>query len=179
MFILICLVTSLKSFSQSYPAIDWNRDTVSATVATGGQGKFINDMGASGKKSTTYVTFDVAKLKTIMDNCAANGVANVQFMIVYIRAEDTARYASLHPGMTTNEKKDIIGRQSLILKVPSTAFFNTTQKSGAMIPKDNPLMIALLAAGLVPLDQPYGNLPFAGSVYFGTGTICPPPASCN
>jgi len=179
LFVCIYLLVSAPVLSQS---IDWNADTVSFSTANTAQSKFISDLKNAGRKPTTYVTFDVNKLKDILDNCAAKGVTSIQFMIVYIRTEDTARYASQHPGLSNNDRKDLIGRQTLVIKAPRSAFFSEmqNQKSGAMISKNNPLMISLLAAGLIEIGQPYGGLHFAsGDIYFSTGTICPPPASCN
>lgn len=161
-------------------SINWDSDTVSAAAAAASATKFRSDLNNAGKKATKIVTLPVDKLKDIMDACSANGVSEVKLLIVMIRAEDTAQYSKHNPGMTPAEKKDLIGRQTVILRVPRRAFEPSQSGSRLNIQGKNPLMLSLLATGMVTMDKPIGGIPYGeGDVFFGLGSICPPPTSCD
>ena len=181
--IIILLFISVLSVNSSYSqvdqttGIDFKNDTVSFSAASQAQNKFKNDLSSVGKKATSNVSFPVAKLKEIIDACAAKGIPNVTFLIVSIRKEDTAQYCKHNPNLSPTDKNDLIGRQQLILRVPRTVFFASSSKAGK---NQSTLMTALLLMGLVQMDRPYGDLPFSdGDLYFGLGGICPPPSICN
>lgn len=168
----------LNSQAQTKPGfLDWGTDTVSAGAAASSATKFRSDLNNAGKKATKIVTLPVDKLKEILDACSANGVTDIKAMIVTIRADDTAQYSKRNPGMTAAEKKDIIGRQTIILRVPRKAFGPSGSRIN--VPGNNPLMLSLLAAGMVVMDNPTGVASADEEVYFGLGIICPPPTSCD
>jgi hypothetical protein len=178
----LALLTFLFAFtfgsSMAQSSISLGRDTISATAAQNAQSKFKNDLNACGKKSTSMVTFDVGQLNDIIQQCRLNSIYKVQFVIATLQVKDTAHYLRHHPGLTTSEKADLIGKQTLLIKVPRAAFSGFSQ-SGSYIPKESQLMLSLLAAGLVNVDRPYGKLLLADDMYFEIGTICPPPSICN
>lgn len=158
--------------------IDWSTDTVSAAAASASATKFRSDLNNSGKKATKVVTLPVDKLKDILDACSANGITDIKLLIVSIRSEDTAQYSKHNPGMTPAEKKDLIGRQTVIIRVPRKAFGPSGSRINIL--GNNPLMVSLLAVGMVTMDKPMGGIPYGeGDVFFGLGTICPPPTSCD
>jgi hypothetical protein len=175
--ILLLFITVLGINNSYAQGIDFKTDTVSFDAANQAQSKFKNDLSSSGKKATSNVSIQVAKLKEIVDACAAKGIANVSFLIVSLRKEDTAQYCKHNPGMSSTDKNDLVGRQQLIIRVPRSAFFTSAAKVGK---NQSSLMMSLLLMGLIRLDSPYGDLPLTdGDMYFGLGTICPPPSICN
>ena len=160
------------------PGIEWQKDTVSVEAATKAQARFKTELNNSGKKATMKVSMEVAKLKQIMDALASRGVTNVTFHIVMIRKEDTAQYARRNPGLTTAARNDLIGRQQLVIRVPRTAF--SIPMGSRQQARSSTLMASMLLMGLMPLENNFPGLPDASEdVYFGIGTICPPPASCT
>ncbi len=159
--------------------IDWSKDTVSANAASTASTKLRNELNSAGKKATKVISLPVDKLKEIMDACAANGVADVKVLIVSIGADDAEHYGRRNPGLSAADKKDIIGRQTVIIRVPRAAF-SEASGSGKISPVNNKLMLSLLTAGLVMLDKPFAELPQRGDdIYFSIGNICPPPTSCD
>lgn len=160
--------------------IDWNTDTLSSNAASSSATRFRTDLNNAGRKATKIITLQVDKLKEIMDACYSNGVTDIKVLIIMLRVEDTARYSKRNPGMTAAEKRDIIGRQTIVLKVPRRAFGSSQSGSGININRNNPLMLSLLAAGMFVLDKPVENITMAeGDIYFELGLICPPPTSCD
>lgn len=177
--VLICLyfINSVNVFAQPVTAIQWDRDTVSAATARNGQQRFLDELRGAGKRTTTYVSMSTAKLKDIMDHCATAGIDSVQFMITMIRAQDTAHYIRNNPRLTTAQKRELIGRQMLILRVPRTAF---NEESFGWLQRGSRVLMGLLAHGLILLNPVYWGLPADSDYYyFSTGTICPPPSSCR
>ena len=177
--VLICLYCTITTtiFAQPVTAIQWDRDTVSAVTARNGQQQFLDELRGVNKKTTTYVSMSTAKLKDIMDHCAAAGIDSVQFMITMIRAQDTAHYIRNNPRLTTTQKRDLIGRQMLILRVPRAAF---NEESFGWLHRGNKVLTGLLANGLILLNPVYWGLPADKDYYyFSAGTICPPPSSCG
>ncbi len=172
--VFICL----ESRAQSSKGINWNTDTVAQSSATTRATRFRSDLNNAGKKATRIFTLQVDKLKEIMDACYSHNVTEVKIIVVTIRADDTAHYSRRNPGLTATERKDLIGRQAIILKVPRHAF--AVSGSGINIPNKNPLMISLITAGLIQMDKPIAGLPVAeADIYFEFGSICPPPGSCD
>ena len=158
--------------------IDWDKDTISADATISSAIKYRTDLNNAGKKASKIVILPVDKLKDIMDACYANGVTEVKAVFVTIRSEDVENYSSRHSGMSAAEKRDVIGRQTLVLRVPRKAFLESGSK--ITIPNNNPLMLSLLAAGLVVMEVPMKDLAGSGDdIYFEFGAICPPPNSCD
>lgn len=165
-----------------YPAaaqsLNLKKDTVSVSNAKGSHERYKQEMKNANKKATTYVTFSVQTLNEIIDRCSSAGLDSIQFLICTMRSSDTAQYLGTHPGLSASAKRDLIGRQFLIIKVKRSAF--TSQSSSHLgKPLFPSAIISLLSSGYVLLDKPYGILPDADYIYFATGTICPPPASCD
>lgn len=167
-----------ESGAQIKPGIDWGSDTVAAAAASSSATKFRSDLNNAGKKATKIISLPVDKLKEILDACTANGVTDVKVLITTIRPDDVEQYSKRNPGLTAAEKKDIVGRQTVILRVPRKAFVSNSG-SGFKTSPANPLMISLLAAGMVVLDKAADTAGAEDDIYFGIGTICPPPTSCD
>lgn len=181
---ILLLLSSVTQFVHGQKSqIDWAKDTISAKDAKNSQYKFRSEWNGAGKKTTATITLPVDKLKAIMDACAQKGISDVQAYIVMIRPEDVNHFAALKPGMSENEKKDLVGRQTIVLKVPRAAFFDGASQSGSKIspPRNNPLMLSLLGAGLIQIQNPEKRQTSVAeeSLYFSFGIICPPPASCG
>jgi hypothetical protein len=176
-FILVCICYALPGFSYAQN-IDWDMDTVSQTAATGSHGKYVDDQKKSKRKSTSFVTFNADKLKTIVDQCKQNGIENIQFMIVTLRPEDVAKYARRYNNLTENDRQELVGRQALIIKVPREAFL-TEGEEAKINSQKNSLRVSLLGLGLIQLDGILEADPAAGSIYFSIGVICPPPSPCD
>lgn len=159
-------------------SLNMRKDTISIAQAKATHEKYKQEMKNAGKKATTFVTFGVETLKEIIDRCSSAGLDSIQFLICTIRSNDTAQYAGNHPGLSAAAKRDLIGRQYLIIKVKRSAFMG---QAGSRIgrPSFQSSIISLLISGFVLLDNPYGMMPEADYLYFGAGTICPPPASCT
>jgi len=159
--------------------IDWSKDTVSSTTANNAQRNFANALNGTGKKASTTITLPVDKLKDIMDACSAAGISSVKLMIVSIRAEDVAQYEKHNPGMSDNDKKEIVGRQLVVIRVPRRTFAGPSG-SGILLPKNSALMISLLASGFAPIAPEIAGMPVGSEdLYFSFGSICPPPNSCD
>lgn len=175
---VLSMFLSFLIYSGSAQSLNMGKDTISIAQAKATHEKYKQEMRNAGKKATTYVSFGVETLKEIIDRCAAAGVDSIQFLICTIRTNDTAQYAGNHPGLSAAAKRDLIGRQYLIIKVKRSAFMS---QSGSQIgrPSFQSSIISLLASGFVLLDKPYGIAAESDYLYFGAGTICPPPASCN
>jgi len=165
-------------YSGTAQSLNMGKDTISIAQAKATHEKYKQEMKNAGKKATTFVTFGVETLKEIIDRCSSTGVDSIQFLICTIRSNDTAQYAGNHPGLSSAAKRDLIGRQYLIIKVKRSAFMG---QAGSRInrPSFQSSIISLLVGGFVLLDKPYGITAEADYLYFGAGTICPPPASCN
>jgi len=165
-------------YSGTAQSLDLGKDTISIVQVKAAHEKYKQDMKTAGKKATTFVTFGVETLKEIIDRCSAAGLDSIQFLICTIRSSDTAQYAGNHPGLSSASKRDLIGRQYLIIQVKRSAFAG---QSGSRIgrPSFQSSIISLLISGFVLLDKPYGMPAASDYLYFGAGTICPPPASCN
>ena len=167
---------------QAGKSIDWRTDTVSEQNAKNAQFKFRSEWSGAGKKTSSSITLPVDKLKEIMDACTAKGITDVQVYIVMIRTEDLDFYARHRPGMSPGDKADMLNRQMLVIKVPRRAFFQAGSGINKLIPGSNPLMLSLLSAGLLQIDNPKSEgTPQTedDSIYFSFGKICPPPAICD
>jgi hypothetical protein len=177
--VLFISLVSPESQAQSKRSIDWNTDTIAASAASSSATKFRSDLNNAGKKATKIISLPVDKLKEIMDACAANGVTDIKVLIVTLRVEDTAQYSKHNPGMTASEKKDIIGRQTIVIRVPRKAFGSGESGSRIIIPGKSSLMLSLLTAGMLVIDKP-SEVPYgADDIFFEFGSICPPPTSCD
>src|SRR5688572_18175632 len=163
-------------YSGTAQSLDLGKDTISIVQVKAAHEKYKQEMKTAGKKATTFVSFGVETLKEIIDRCSAAGLDSIQFLIGTIRSNDTAQYAGNHPGMSAAAKRDLIGRQYLIIKVKRSAFMGQV---GSRRPSFHCSLISLLVSAFVLLDNPYGLPAESDSVYFGAGTICPPPASCD
>jgi hypothetical protein len=176
--ILFSITAGYSQVNQSNSRLDFKNDTVSSDAVTQAALKYKSDLSAAGKKATNSIRIEVDKLKEILDACAANGIANVSFMIVTIRKEDTAHYGRHNYGLTATERNDLVGRQQLIIRVPRSAFAASLGKAGGM--QGSSLMTSLLLMGLVPLDKLLADLPpSSDDLFFSLGSICPPPSICN
>jgi hypothetical protein len=156
--------------------IEWSKDTVSQADAIGGRSTFVNTVKGSGQKATERINLPVDKLKAVLDACALHGISEISAMIVTVRQGDLARYRRNHPESTASDN-ELKGSQLLVFKVPRSAFEGA---SGAKVNLTNSkTMISLLSLGLVRLENPFGITGGSGDLYFGFGTICPPPLSCD
>ncbi len=177
----IALFSALLIFSVSqaqHRYIDWASDTVSKADAIGGKSTYVNTVRGSGQLATERIKLPVNKLKEILDACAANNITEISVMIVTIRKSDVARFRKNNPEVTATEDQ-IKGRQMLVFKVPRRAFA-AASSSKINLSRTNPLMLSLAGMGLIKLDASYLELPAGdGDVYFGIGSICPPPAACD
>jgi hypothetical protein len=174
---IITLLSNSVSYSQITPgAIDLGKDTISKTNAIGARNTFLNNLRGHGNKATERIKLPVNKLKTIMDACAAKNITDVSVMIITLGPNDLVQARKQNPGLTDQELR---GAQMLVFRVPRNAFPGA---AGAKInvPKNSPLMISLLGAGLVLMEESYTDLPFGSDdLFFSLGTICPPPTSCD
>ncbi len=170
------LNTGYSQINQS-SRLDFKNDTISSANVSLAASKYKSDLTTAGKKATNSIRIEVDKLKEILDACAAKGIANVSFMIVSIRKEDTAQYGRRNPGLSATDRNDLVGRQQLIIRVPRSAFAASLGKAGGM---QGSLMMSLLLMGLVPLDNPLADLPpSSDDLFFSLGSICPPPSICD
>ena len=159
--------------------IDWAADTISKADAMGGRATYVNTIRGSGQLATEKVTLPVGKMKEIFDACYAQNITEVTVMLVAIRQSDMARFRKNNPEVSATNSQ-LKGRQMLVFRVPRRAFAAAKSGAGINIPNSHPLMLSLLAAGLMQIDASYLDLPFAGDdVFFSIGSICPPPASCD
>lgn len=176
--LFILMLNFTISQAQTSSKIDWSKDTISKSDAIGAKSTYLNTIKGSGQKNATErINLPVDKLKEIIDACAAIGVTEVSVMIISLRQSDIARYRSSNPGTTATDDQ-LKGSQMLVFRIPRMAM------AGAMGAKinvgKNPLMVSLLASGLVMLDAPFAGIPFAsGDLFFLVGSICPPPTSCD
>jgi len=163
------------SQAQNTSNIDWVNDTIPKADAIGARSTYLNNLRSHGNKATELINLPVNKLKDIMDACTANNITQVSVFIITIRQSDVVHFRHYNPSATDEELK---GSQLLVFKVPRQAFPGAL---GAKINlSNNPLMVSLMAAGLVLLDPRIEGLPpSTGSVYLSFGGICPPPASCD
>lgn len=156
--------------------IDLSRDTVSKANAIGARNTYLNSLRGHGNKATERIRIPVAKLKEVMDACAAANITDVSVMVITIRQNDLVQARKQNPGVSDDQLK---GAQMLVFRVPRRAF---AAKMGASIrvPSNKGLMLSLLGAGLMLLDSPMEELPWGeDDLYFGFGGICPPPTSCD
>lgn len=158
-------------------AINWDTDTVSILDAKKSQARYRADLVNARKKATTRVTMDVAKLNELFTILSAKGVQDVQFLMVTIRKEDTARYAKRNPGLSNSDRNDLIGRQQVLIRVPRAAFepaqgLGKNSRGGA-------LMTALLLMGWSPLEGGIAGSTSDDDLFLEFGAICPPPGSCD
>lgn len=176
--LLILLLNLSVSRAQTSNKIDWDKDTISKADALGAKSTYLNTIKGSGQKNATErINLPVDKLKEIIDACAAKGVTEVSVMIVSIRQSDVAHYRKSHPESAATDDQ-LKGSQVLVFRIPRMAM------AGAMGAKinvgNNPLMVSLLASGLVMLDAPFAGLPASSEdLFFLMGSICPPPTSCD
>jgi hypothetical protein len=167
------LASTAQAQSKSY--INWETDTMQRDMVKASHQRFKNHINAGGHNATSNIAIEVSKLKEIVDALSARGIADINFMIVSIRKEDTANYMRRNPGLTVLERNGLIGRQQLVIRVPKSIF---AMQSGSMINgRSASFMATMLSVGLMPMDK---RSPMeAGDYYFGVGTICPPPLSCT
>ncbi|HEY9363798.1 MAG TPA: hypothetical protein VIQ00_11085 [Chitinophagaceae bacterium] len=158
--------------------IDWDMDTVSQATATGSHGQYVSDQNGSRRKSTSSVAFSVDKLNTVVDHCKQIGINDIKFMIVTLRSQDIQQYSRRYPGMDERDKRDLVGRQALIIEVPREAFPVAGEEAKIKSQK-NSLTVSLLSMGLIQLDGIFETSPATRSIYFSIGVICPPPTPCD
>jgi len=173
---VIALLSATVNQAQTSGNIDMSKDTISKTNAIGARNTFLNNLRGHGNKATERIKLPVNKLQAIMDACAAKNITEVSVMVITIGNNDLAQARKHNPGVSDQELR---GSQMLVFRVPRRAF---PGPSGAKIsnPKSSPLMISLLGAGLVLLEERYTDLPFASDdLFFSFGSICPPPTSCD
>ena len=129
------------------------------------------------RTQSTVVNFEVSKLYSILQSCINKNVNKVQFIFATIREQDTTRYFSKHPSVIKDYRRSIIGKPTLILRVPKSAFGLALNED----PLKNKVMRQMVGAGFILLDAPYGSDPKAisGDFYFDLGTVCPPPDNCD
>ena len=129
------------------------------------------------RTQSTVVNFEVSKLYPILKSCFEKNVNKVQFIFATIRDQDTTRYFSKHPNVMKDYRRSIIGKPTLILRVPKSAFGMALNDD----PLKNRVMRQMVGAGFILLDAPYGSDPKAisGDFYFDLGTVCPPPDNCD
>jgi hypothetical protein len=178
-FLPLSLVVALMLFSATIFAqnnIEWSKDTIAMNEAIGARSTYVNTIRGSGQKATERINLPVAKLKSILDACASQGLTEVSVMVVVIRQQDIARYRRAHPETTATDDQ-IRGSQILVFKVPRSAF--PGPKSSKVNLSNNPMLLSMLSLGLVLLDQPFDKAAGTDDLYFSLGTICPPPASCD
>ncbi len=180
LFSLLAILCGLSCVAQKTTRIDWSKDTISSTSANNAQRNFANALNGTGKKASSVISLPVDKMKDIMDACSANGIATVKVMVVSIRQEDVAHYEKNNPGISATDKTELVGRQTLVIRVPRRAFA-AAAGSGMNIPKNNPIITSLLASGFFPFAAELaGMAPGSGDDYFFSfGQICPPPNSCD
>lgn len=172
------LLFSFVVRAQSAKGIDWSKDTVSKNDAVGAKSTYLNMIKGSGQKNATErIALPVDKLKSILDACAAKNITEIAVMIVSLRQSDIVRYRKSHPESTATDEQ-LKGSQILVFKVPRHVFAGATSAKSNLA--GHPLMMSLLAAGLIQLDAGYSDFPATGdALYFSLGTICPPPGSCD
>jgi len=176
---VIPLLLSFTLAAQNSKEIEWSKDTISRADALGAKSTYVNMIKGSGQKNATErITIPVGKLKTILDACDAKGITEISVMVISIRQSDIAHYRKNNPGSTATDDQ-LKGSQILVFKVPRSAFYTGAAGAKANL-SSNPLLLSLMASGLVLLDQEYADLP-AGSdmLFFSIGAICPPPGSCD
>jgi len=174
---LLAVLFTTSTFAQNsqFPAIDWAKDTIPRENALAAKSLYVNNLRGHALKGTENINLPVDKLKAVMDACAANSITDISVAIITIRQNDVVFFRNNNPDATDAQ---LTGSQMLVFKVPRRAFGGAV---GAKINTSNsPLMMSLLAAGLIILDKPITELPFGtGDVYLSFGSICPPPASCT
>ena len=174
----IILTATFCAHAQS-SRIEWARDTISKADAIGGKDTYVNTIRGSGQLATEKIALPVDKMKEIFDACYANNITDITVMFVAIRQVDIARFKNNHPEIQATNSQ-LKGRQMLVFKVPRRAFAAKSASAGAMISKDNAVLLSLSSLGLVQLSASLLDIPAAGEdIYFTIGTICPPPASCD
>lgn len=171
----VVIAISLFSFSVSNgQSEELKKDLINKSVADGASatfGNYLKAIPANGNKATKQVNLPVDKLKEIVDACSKYGVTNISAVFVWINT-GTEKFAR-----GSDNKQAPSGYQSLVIKVPASAF--PGQAAAKINSTGSPLMLSLLSAGLVLLDPAETGLPGTGDLYFAIGTICPPPASCD
>ncbi len=172
-FLLCILLVS----STCYAQLNWSKDTISRADALAGKLNYLNNIrGGGNSNATEQINLPVDKMKQIMDACEANNIPNISVFFIKIRAADVAHYKQLNPSASDD---DIKGSQMLVIRVPRSAFAGK-MSSKVDLSTNNPLVVSLLAAGLILVDYPWTGLPpGTGDVFVTVGTICPPPASCD
>jgi hypothetical protein len=175
---LILLLNLTVSQAQPYSKIDWSKDTISKADAIGAKSTYLNTIKGSGQKNATErINLPVDKIKEIIDACDSKGVTEISVMFISLRQSDLAHYRKSHPESAATDDQ-LKGSQMLVFRIPRMAM------AGAMGAKinsgNNPLLVSLLASGLVMLDTPFTGLPAgSGDLFFLFGGICPPPTSCD
>lgn len=139
-------------YQQANSQITLSKDTISIIdVRTMRQSK-TND------KLPDMITFDLAKLKKIVDVLSAAGENEIQFQFNTISEGQLSHFASKYASIDEEAKQDLLNRPTLILRAPKRLFlpvaFNRTTEQAKLADDQN-------------------------FVYFDIGVICPPPTSCN
>lgn len=139
-------------------------DTVSAETAN------------ARRTQITVVNYDVDKLSDLLALCKSKGIMTVQFIFAQIREQDTAQYFRKHSNVAKVHHPTIIGKSTLLLKIPRSAFdlaLNTD-------PRNNEIVQKMKGGGLALITESYaGVMSGDGYLYFDSGFICPPPDNCN
>ena len=152
--VLPLTIFCMEGFSQ-LSKINWDRDTISNDNATKSKDRFHSTFQGGKRKTTRTVSFDVQELKSVIDYVLNQGDSVIQFQFALLREDDTAKYISLHPELTDSDKRDLINRPILLIKVPREVMLQ--KNFGASAP--------------APLSS--------ASVYLSIGKICPPPSTCK
>lgn len=175
--ILIFFIFAFPAFCAAQ-VIDWNVDTISESSATGSHGQYMSDQAASRRKSTKSITFNVDKLSAVVDQCKQKGIKDLKFWIITLRDQDVEQYSRHYPGIPDSDKKDLKGRQALIIEVPREAFPEAGDGAKVNFQKSS-LTVSLLGMGIIKLDGINETNLATGSIYFSIGVICPPPTPCD
>lgn len=162
--------------AQGFSNIDPAADTVSKSNAIGARNTYLNSLRAHGNKATERLRLPVNKMKEIMDALAAANIREVSVMMVTIRQNDLGQARKQNPGATDDQLK---GSQMLVIRVPRSVFA-AKMKASISLPSSKGLLLSMLGAGLFPIEKPMEDLPWGeDDLYFGLGSICPPPTSCD
>jgi len=178
LFLITILLITTAAFAQNNQpsVIDWAQDTMSRANFLSARSLYVNNLRGHALQATEQINLPVDKLKAVMDACNTNNITEISVSVITIRQSDVARFRKNNPAATDAQ---LAGSQMIVFKVPRRAFGGAAG-AGKINATNNSLMVSLLAAGLVILDQPFADLPFGTTdVYLSFGTFCPPPATCT
>lgn len=129
------------------------------------------------RTQSTAVNFSVAKLNNLLTTCLNEGINEVQFIFVKIREQDTERYLSRHSDRAPADRRSLVGKPTLLIKVPRSAFHLALNED----PEKNDKVKSMMAGGFFPLSNSHVRSLFSNEsyLYFDSGVICPPPSDCQ